>query len=169
MPGAPTCIGDLETYDPATGTFSRGGRMTAVRGATAGVLLPDGRVAVFSRGAAVTDLRGVLEIRADVTPVEVFDPGRLTTEVVGTVPGHPGSATLLRHGRILVTGVREGRLLGQLLGWAAIYDPVTGEVFPVADPGARLAGAAALPDGRVLLAGGWDRFDASSFDIELLE
>ena len=66
-------------------------------------------------------------------------------------------ATVLRTGAVLVTGGCRGHGCEEVLASAELYDPATRSFRPVAamaTPRASHA-AAALPDGRVLVAGGW--------------
>jgi hypothetical protein len=66
-------------------------------------------------------------------------------------------ATLLHDGRVLVTGGCAGNHCEQILASAELYDPSSRTFRRVASMGtARASHAAALlPDGRVLVAGGW--------------
>ena len=66
-------------------------------------------------------------------------------------------ATLLRDGRVLVTGGCAGNHCEQVLASAELYEPANRTFQQVAPMGtARASHAAALlPDGRVLVAGGW--------------
>ena len=62
------------------------------------------------------------------------------------------TATLLTDGKVLIVG-RSSRVLA---GTAQLYDPVTGTFGPPSDSlSAEGHAATLLPDGRVLLSGGW--------------
>jgi hypothetical protein len=119
------------------------------RAAHTATLLPDGRVILIG-GCAVDGCT-----TAEVEPsTEYFEPGAGFT--AGPAMVHPRSghtATSLRDGRILVAGgwAREGTAP---LARAEVFDPATGafsELNHELTVGNGLA--AALPDGRVLLAG----------------
>lgn len=98
---------------------------------------------------------GALSASATSVPVEVYDPATGTFAPDGTTPGIATSATLLRSGRILLTGTVGTPASGEALGtWSVIYDPITGRAETTASPRAWFAAPAALVDGRVLFAGG---------------
>ena len=67
-------------------------------------------------------------------------------------------ATLLGNGEVLVTGGCAGDHCGRTLASAELYDPATHRFHPAASMHLPRASHAAvrLPDGRVLVAGGWD-------------
>lgn len=156
----PVYRSDAEIYDPKTGTFTLTGAMELVRGATLAVRLPDGRVVVvphFGLFGIYRLLDGVPAPHdpSSPVPVEIFDPTTGTFVADGTAPGMAASATLLRSGRILLTGTVGTPASGEALGtWSVIYDPVTGRAETTASPRAWFGAAAALADGRVLFAGG---------------
>jgi hypothetical protein len=67
-------------------------------------------------------------------------------------------ATLMRNGRVLITGGCTGSHCSRVLSSVEVFDTATHafrSVAPMATPRASHA-AALLPDGRVLVAGGWD-------------
>jgi hypothetical protein len=67
-------------------------------------------------------------------------------------------ATLMRNGRVLITGGCTGPHCGRVLSSVEVFDAATHSfrsAAPMAVPRASHA-AALLPDGRVLVAGGWD-------------
>jgi hypothetical protein len=82
----------------------------------------------------------------------VVPAGRMTTDRAAQ------QATLLEDGEVLVTGGCAGEHCGRTLSSAELYDPATRRFRAAASmrvPRASHA-AARLPDGRVLVAGGWD-------------
>jgi Ca2+-binding RTX toxin-like protein len=134
-----------EIFDPATGTFSPTGSMTAERAESAAAPLPDGRVLV----AGGFDNRS-----SPQTPqsAEIFDPatGSFSPTAPLTAPRYGAAAAPLPDGRVLIAG-------GATNGASAeIFDPATGTFSPtVVMTAERAAPAAApLPEGRVLVAGG---------------
>lgn len=90
--------------------------------------------------------------RAERAPFSVVPAGRMTVDRAAH------QATLLEDGRVLVTGGCSGEHCGRTLASAEIYDPDARSFRPAASmrvPRASHA-AARLPDGRVLVVGGWD-------------
>jgi hypothetical protein len=92
---------------------------------------------------------------------EIFDPASdQFTETAGAMPltcaGH--TATRLADGRVLLTGGFSGSAFGgTVVATAELFDPASGSFALTAsmtEPRYRHA-AALLPDGRVLVAGGW--------------
>ena len=120
-----------EIYDPATGTFSETGPMTAERGQHVAVLLQDGRVLLVGGGRNA----------------DLYDPvtGKFTS--TGQMSVAADSAILLKNGKVLVNGSDT----------TEVFDPATGAFTPLntggitADPinGVTMS---LLSDGEVLLA-----------------
>jgi hypothetical protein len=146
-----------ETFDPATGAFSRTGPMVQARQYLRSALtLPDGRVVII--GGSVPDApSGATGSEGSklIATVELYDPAAGVFRPGGSLlVGRDNEASvLLQDGRVLVTG-----------GWgpdgpiasAEIYDPSTGTSEPIADMTTPRAyhSAVLLADGRVLIAGG---------------
>lgn len=135
-----------ELYDPATGTFGRTGELSIRRHKHDAILLADGRELVRG-GADERDGRGVY------TSTELYDP-----RVDGFTAGpslrlgrykHQGTMIRLGNGDVLLAGGATQ---------AERYDARAG-TFIVVEGTARMAGqfsaAARLPDGRVLITGGY--------------
>lgn len=141
-----TLLTSAETYDPATGRFSRVGDMAIRRHKHDAVTLADGRVLVTG-GADERDDRGIYDSS------ELFDPGTGRFQPgprmrVGRYK-HAGSSLLLPNGLVLIAGGAPQ---------AEVYDPQT-RSFTVVSGDARMAGqfsaAATLRDGRALITGGY--------------
>jgi hypothetical protein len=146
-----------EVYDSASGEFTATGTMTESRIGAAIAPLADGRVLIA----------GGLQAPMASKPyasAEIYDPetGEFTTTGSMAIGRWEPVAAPLPDGRILVAG---GGNVGYdpatethtaTFASAEIYDPETGEFSPAGSLStARVgAGAAALPDGRVLVAGG---------------
>ena len=139
------CLKSAELYDPDTGTFTETGDVLYARAGHKAILLPDGRV--FIVGGCYPS-----QISA-----EVYDPLTGTSTGLGEFPGvwwTGFSPTLLKDGRVLLSG---GLLINRD-GLALLYDPTTNKFSTTSGiTGARaLSTASLLPDGTVLIAGGWN-------------
>jgi len=127
----------------------------------------DGRVRIATEPLFAVDARGTrriptasidgrtltidLDLAGLIAPI-VIDP---TWTVVGSIPGATGtSATVLRDGRVLVAGGLTGTTTATTV--ARLYDPAT-DTWSTTGSMSKTRfnhGAARLPDGRVLIAGG---------------
>lgn len=141
-----TLYATAETYNVATGTFSRVGDMRVRRHKHDAVVLGDGRV-LITGGADERDSKGVYD------STELFDPAT-STFTAGPAMQHPrykhnGSAVLLPNGTVLLAGGAEQ---------AETYDP-TSSTFATVSGDARMAGqfsaVTRLSAGRVLITGGY--------------
>lgn len=133
-------ITQLETFDPADGTFSAGPTSSIGSENHTATLLRDGRVLLIAEGAtALAELYDPADSPPSLTPT-----GTPTeTRIAGA------SATLLADGRVLHAG-------GGGKTRAALYDPATG-LFTATGPlnvGRNAHEAALLTSGRVLIVGG---------------
>ena len=143
-----------EIYDPDTGTWSATGNMLKPHSgflAFPATLLRDGRVLVGD-----ADDPGALD---PTFGAEVYDPDSGTWTPTGRmIKANPGTATLLRDGRVLVTG-SDGTS-------SQLYDPDSGTWASAGKMVTSRRGHAAilLPDGRVLVVGGFDVSNDHAFD-----
>lgn len=143
-------LGSAELFDPASMTFAPTGGMAAARDAHVGVALTDGRVLVVGGN----DGQDVL------SSSELYDPVAGTWSRTGSmsVPRHKAGAALLGDGRVLVVGGADSRDGRGSYSTAEIYDPAQGSFVQtgvMASTRYKLSDAlVALPDGRVLVAGG---------------
>jgi WD40 repeat protein len=145
-----------ELYDPSTGTFGATGDMTILRSGHTATLLADGRVLIAG---------GVR------TSAELYDPSTGTFTSTGSMTAPHSSATLLKNGKVLMTG---GSNYGTTPTGppAELYDPATGRFTATGgntDTGSLTypGRTALLPEGRVLFiepAVGCGRSFAQIFD-----
>jgi len=143
--------GDIATqvFD-GTGFVRVGNAVTRFRADARATALADGGV-LLSGGS--TPLA--------IPPVDRYDAGTRTWRLVGNMllPRVEHSATLLRDGRVLIAGgVTCCNQTGEFFTESAeIYDPATDAFVATGSLGAPrgLHAAALLPDGRVLIAGGF--------------
>jgi Tol biopolymer transport system component len=172
-------LASAELYDPATGTFSPTGSMSAPRSSHTSTLLADGRVLIT--GGNTQSASGSLPVvlasyrlaetaaSSTLASAEIYDPATGTFSPTGSMRffrnGH--TATLLGDGRVLVVG-------GGGEGYASrteveLYDPATGRFSPTGSlkSGRWLHTATLLPDGRVLIVGGRSPKDSTYASAEL--
>jgi hypothetical protein len=120
--------------------------------------LPDGRVLVTGGVGLDAQGNGVY-----LASAELFDPATGTFSSTGAMRhGRDGNATItpLADGRVLIAGGISQNASGQTIALASaeVYDPKTGRFKRTANNMSSVRyfhAAARLPDGRVLVAGGW--------------
>jgi N-acetylneuraminic acid mutarotase len=144
-----------ERYYPSTDTWVAAGRLNLPRTQGTLTLLPDGRV--LAAGGGIEGTPGW----NSTASAEIFDPktGVWSMTAPMSVARARHTATLLPDGEVLVTGgatTFHGDT-GAVTATADLYNPKPGK-WRAAAPMSRpryVHGAALLPDGRVLVAGGW--------------
>lgn len=138
----PRPVASTELFDPARGTFTRGPAMTRVRHKHDALLLPDGRVWIIG-GADERDNLGAY------AATEVYERGTMRAHTTLKVPRykHRGTTLVLRNGDVLLAGGQQNA------------EVLTGDTSRVVRGESGLAGqfsaASLLPDGRVLITGGY--------------
>jgi len=127
--------------------------MTTPRANAAAIRLRDGRVLICG-GTATGQVGGVL------SSAELFDPGARTFTATGsmTVPRSGQTITMLRDGRVLLTGGVQNVGFRSQLSSAEIYDPAAGTFSATGSMSVPREGhtATMLRTGTVLIAGGSD-------------
>ena len=151
-----------ELYDPLTGTWTATAGM-ANPGEGGATLLRDGRVLVGDVVGENPD-----DPTSEIHGAEIYDPQSGTWTETGKMVNGGGVATLLRDGKVLVTGNGE---LQTGNGSAQILDPEQGTWTAVGRMINPRNGHAAilLPDGKVLVAGGHVVTDFPTDSAELFD
>ena len=147
----PGVYDSAETYDPATGRFTKTRPMTTARDSHTATLLKNGLVLLASG----------ISNDGYLATAELFNPTTNTFTATGSMKAARAlaSATLLQDGRVLIAG---GRISdapseeGDILKSAEIYNPNTGEFTSAGSMTYRRSSFAAtlLRNGLVLVAGG---------------
>ena len=158
-------LSSAELFDPTTDTFSAliaaGQSLNDPRSDAATAPLPDGKVLIAGGYVDTSSTCCVL------SSAEIFDSATDTFTLVPasmTTPRGLAAAAPLPNGDVLIAGGQGGNVdptKEVLLGSAEIYDPVAQTFTALTGPNQALttvrAGpvAAPLPDGKVLIAGGY--------------
>ncbi len=145
-----------DLYDAASGTFIPAGTLVTPRTHHTATLLDDGRVL----------LAGGYGESGTLTDAELYDPSTgISSETMSLViPRYFHTATRLPSGDVLIAGGFGGTIpiATQTLADAELYDPRTGTFRHAGRMAASryLHTATPLPDGKVLIAGGFGGLDA---------
>ncbi len=150
--GSGKSLTSAELYDPDTGSFSVTGNLNGPRASAIAVLLKTGKVLIAGGNAADDD--------DQLTTAELYDPATGLFSFTGSMHGRRSAftAVALKDGRVLLAGGLSGGHYPyhEVEATAEIYDPETGrftETGSMEFPRYK-QGAALLPDGKVLVAGG---------------
>ena len=141
-----------ELYDPATGTYSPTGSMVYPHISPTATLLPDGHV-LIAGGSGIGDVlkRGY--------SAELYDPKTGTFSLTGSMNTrrYDQAGVPLPDGRVLLVGGSVYDLGSKAVATAELYDPKTGKFTATGTMTTARSGntATLLPDGRVLIAGGF--------------
>jgi hypothetical protein len=145
-------VTSAEIYDPATGTWHSTGTMPTGHGQATASLLPDGRVLVAG-GALVSGCCG------GIVAADLYNPSSGTWQAAANMnfPREGAASVVLPNGTVLMTGGYEGITPTPYLASTEIYQPATNTWTPGPDmnQGRGNHTATLLPDGQVLVAGGY--------------
>jgi hypothetical protein len=145
-------IASAELYNPATGTWTATGSLTAARSFHPAMLLSNGKVLVAAGTSSGNNPPGPSSCLASA---ELYDPASGTwTATGGLATGRVNhTATLLPNGKVLVAGGFNGSIV---LASAELYDPANGTWTATGSLNTARRGhtATLLPNGKVLVAGG---------------
>ena len=152
-------LASAEIYDPATGRFTDAGTMNSKRAGHSATLLPNGSVLIAGGAYSKNDWE-------TLSSAEIYDPatGRFTQTASLKTARMGHEATLLSDGRVLITGGTSANRDARLVASAEIYDSTT-DAFTEAGTmsEARVDHTATLlPNGKVLVTGGYGIKDSSS-------
>jgi len=147
-----TFTSTAELYDPASKLFaSISAPLTSVRLYHTATLLPNGKVLIAAGNAG----------SAVVNTSELFEPASGMFTAIGASMNSARqfhTATLLPDGKVLMVGGNDGSVVASVLNTAEVYEPAIGTFTAIGAPitsDASFRTATLLPDGTVLLAGGW--------------
>ncbi len=139
---------DAELYDPSTGTWSGTGNLNNAREAHTATLLSNGKVLVVGGFGDTAELY-------DPISGTWSDTGRLNLDDTLVRP----TATLMRSGKVLVAGglLCNSNSCSNGTNIAKLYDPASGAWSSTGNlnTGRELHTATLLPNGKVLIAGGF--------------
>src|SRR5215831_8384964 len=142
--------GTVELYDPATGAWTATGSLNTPRSAFTATLLASGQVLVAG---------GVDDSDEALGSAELYDPSNGTWTLTGNLIAKRFShtATLLEDGKVLLAGGLFQDYFQWMTWEAELYDPVAGTWRRTAALYwfRALHTATRLPDGKVLVAGGY--------------
>jgi N-acetylneuraminic acid mutarotase len=164
-PGAQTfpypALVSAELYDPATGNWTFTGHLNAGRLLHTATLLLNGKVLVAGGWSEDHPHNGIM------SSAELYDPatGNWTRTIGMNVGRAAHTATLLFDGRVLVVGASRGSPNS-----AELYDPATENwsfTGSTTTPRYGYHTATLLPNGKVLVAAGYDSIGHISANAEL--
>jgi N-acetylneuraminic acid mutarotase len=157
-------VTSAEVYDPATGTWHSTGTMPTGHGAATASLLPDGQVLV----AGGADLNGCC---GGIVAADLYNPSTGTWQAAANmnVAREEAASVVLPDGTVLMTGGYTGITPMPDVASTEIYQPATNTWTPGPDMAQGRAGQTAtlLPDGQVLVAGGYNQEDSVLATAEL--
>ena len=154
-------LASAELYDPASGIWTSTGSLATARAHATATLLPNGRVL----------LAGGYDGSSSVASAELYDPTDGTWTATGSLGAarQQSRAVLLPNGMVLVVGGVVSGPGGSFLPTAELYDPAQGTWTPTGSLSTQRVNhtATLLPNGQVLVAGGYMGFGGTTSSAEL--
>jgi concanavalin A-like lectin/glucanase superfamily protein/galactose oxidase-like protein/thrombospondin type 3 repeat protein/Kelch motif protein len=154
----------VELYDPATGTWAETGPTHNKLSVHTTTLLQDGRVLVVGGNSCSTCF---------LDTAETYDPATGVWTLTGSthIPHASHGAVLLQDGRVLVAGSGLYGPSYYVLPTSEIWDPETNVWTLVGDLNVARQNYAMtrLPNGKVLIAGGWNGENSTFSSAELFD
>jgi len=143
------------TFNPKTGAFSPVGSLATARDSAFAVRLPNGKILVGGGNASENPIS-----ERTLNSTEIFDPKTNTFSPGTALPERMlgAAAASISGGRILIAGGYRNIGLPVYLDKVRVFDPV-GDTFATLSPLPTHnygAAGASLPQGRALVAGGYD-------------
>ena len=144
-------LNSAELYDPETDTFTAAGNMITARNNPLVTALPNGKILVSS---------GVDATGTPIQAIEIYDPatGTFTAAGNGLVARYYNRVTRLANGKLIFVGGQTTANTSSVTNSADLYNHVTGKFSPTGSliTGRRNFAQWSLPNGRILVAGGYD-------------
>jgi hypothetical protein len=166
-PGTPNVLlNSAELYDPETGTFTATGNMITARNSPRFASLPNGKILVSNGHDSVGATTGT-----PIQTVEIYDPatGTFTAASNALVARYGNRVTRLDNGKMIFVGGQTTANSSSVTDTAELYNHVTG-TFSYTDSlitGRRAFAQWNLPNGQVLVAGGYNAAGAALSSAEL--
>jgi N-acetylneuraminic acid mutarotase len=158
-------LSSAEIYNPATGTWTAAGAMTAARASHTAVRLANGRILVAG-GAS-----GTVVSSQPLSSAELFDPVTSTWTPTGgfSTPRGFHQAVLLANGQALITG--GSNWIATVYSASDRFDPATGTWTPTGSlASARISHTATvLPNGKVVVVGGGGNSSTPFASVEVYD
>ena len=139
--------GNTSSSGRSTPHFTSAGNLVKAQLMHSSTLLPDGRVLIVCGFGAA----------GPADEAELFEPSTGTFRSLPFDPRILCTGTLLRSGKVLVAGGQTANFPATSTSTAELFDPATGIFQMTGSMAVARSGhtATLLPDGRVLVAGGW--------------
>jgi hypothetical protein len=168
----PPAFTSTEIYDVAMGAFTAAAPLITGRLGHTATLLGNGKVLLVGGMGASSTTTG----SSTLPSAELYDPSTGVFASTGALATarYLHTANMLPDGRVLIVGgwsgsaTTSGTYSGKAVATAEVYDAVTGTFSPAGTLAtARFSHAAAtLPGGKILVAGGSNSADPTSFNAE---
>ncbi|WP_160295188.1 putative Ig domain-containing protein [Geobacter sp. OR-1] len=156
-------LSSVETFDPATATFSVSGYLASSRYRHSASVLPDGKILIAG---------GETHYFTPVNRVEIFDPATGTSTFTGNMSTLRSrhTAVTLPNGKVLIFSGSSGASLNTTASNIESYDPATGLFTGVGNlsTGRYFHSSTLLANGQVLIVGGNNSLNTALSSAEIL-